>query len=88
MWSAQEDKQAIGRILRYGQQCDVFIYRLIAHGTADVILNNISFDKGVMHEAFIMSNYKLRAYLPYPVLTPCSSFHRGRPQARVGSACR
>lgn len=62
-WSAQEDEQAIGRILRYGQQRDVIIYRLIALGSADIILNNISFSKGIMHQAFVDSSFALSEYI-------------------------
>ena len=28
------------------------MYRLVADGTSDVFLNNISFSKGAMHDAF------------------------------------
>ncbi|RDB30571.1 DNA repair and recombination protein RAD54 [Hypsizygus marmoreus] len=52
LWSAQEDRQLIGRIWRQPQGKQVIIYRLIAKKTADVFLNNISFDKSVMHNSF------------------------------------
>ena len=65
-WSAQEDEQAIGRILRYGQTRDVIIYRLIALGSADIILNNISFSKGMMHQAFVDSSFALSKHQSVP----------------------
>jgi hypothetical protein len=52
MWSEQEERQLRGRITRQGQAKPVIIYRLISAGTADVFLNNLSFDKGVMYDAF------------------------------------
>ncbi|KAI6137600.1 P-loop containing nucleoside triphosphate hydrolase protein [Pisolithus tinctorius] len=52
-WSALDDEQLRGRIFRYPQQKQVHIYRLIALGTPDVFLNNISFDKGQLHSAFV-----------------------------------
>ncbi|KAJ7934060.1 P-loop containing nucleoside triphosphate hydrolase protein [Mycena leptocephala] len=52
LWSAQEDRQLIGRIWRQPQPKTVLVYRLIAKNTPDVFLNNISFDKLAMHEAF------------------------------------
>ncbi|KAI6097725.1 P-loop containing nucleoside triphosphate hydrolase protein [Pisolithus croceorrhizus] len=53
LWSAQEDAQLIGRIWRQPQPKQVHVYRLIARGTPDVFLNNISFDKSIMHQAFV-----------------------------------
>ncbi|EGO04147.1 hypothetical protein SERLA73DRAFT_67866 [Serpula lacrymans var. lacrymans S7.3] len=53
LWSDQEDAQLRGRVWRQPQTKQVHIYRLIATGTPDVFLNNISFDKGVMHAAFV-----------------------------------
>ncbi|KAF5379543.1 hypothetical protein D9615_006663 [Tricholomella constricta] len=52
LWSAQEDRQLIGRIWRTPQKKEVHVYRLIANGTPDVFLNHLSFDKSAMHEAF------------------------------------
>ncbi|KAI9457025.1 P-loop containing nucleoside triphosphate hydrolase protein [Boletus coccyginus] len=52
-WSALDDEQLRGRIFRYPQQKQVHFYRLIALGTPDVFLNNISFDKGQLHSAFV-----------------------------------
>jgi SNF2 family DNA or RNA helicase len=52
LWSAQEDNQLIGRIWRHPQKKDVHVYRLIADKTPDVFLNNISFDKAAIHNAF------------------------------------
>ncbi|KAI6044344.1 P-loop containing nucleoside triphosphate hydrolase protein, partial [Pisolithus marmoratus] len=51
-WSALDDEQLRGQIFCYPQQKQVHIYRLIALGTLDVFLNNISFDKGNLHSAF------------------------------------
>ncbi|KAG1786495.1 P-loop containing nucleoside triphosphate hydrolase protein, partial [Suillus variegatus] len=53
LWSEQDDRQLRGRIYRHPQTKMVHIYRAIALRTADVFLNNISFSKGAMHEAFI-----------------------------------
>ena len=55
LWSAQDDRQLIGRIWRYPQQKQVHVYRLVADGTSDVFLNRISFSKGAMHDAFTNS---------------------------------
>ena len=52
MWSAQEDRQLQGRLHRQGQLKQVLVYRLIAYGTPDVYLNNISFTKERMMDAF------------------------------------
>lgn len=38
------------------------VYRLIVKNTSDVFLNNMSFDKGVMHEAFVGSSPDMRAH--------------------------
>ncbi|KAH9828575.1 P-loop containing nucleoside triphosphate hydrolase protein [Rhodofomes roseus] len=59
-WSAQEDEQAIGRILRFGQKSDVLIYYLITLASVDVLLNTIAFDKGVMHQAFMEADFELK----------------------------
>ncbi|KAI6116603.1 P-loop containing nucleoside triphosphate hydrolase protein [Pisolithus croceorrhizus] len=53
LWSALEDEQLRGRIYRYPQQKEVLFYRLVARGTPDVFLNNIAFDKGNLHKAFV-----------------------------------
>lgn len=53
LWSALDDEQLRGRIYRYLQQKTVHFYRLIARGTPDVFLNNIAFDKGTFHQAFV-----------------------------------
>ncbi|KAH0826428.1 P-loop containing nucleoside triphosphate hydrolase protein [Lanmaoa asiatica] len=53
LWSALDDEQLRGRIYRYPQQKQVRFYRLIARGTPDVFLNNIAFDKGMLHLAFV-----------------------------------
>ena len=36
------------------------MYRLIASNSSDVFLNNISFDKALMHQAFIGASVKIR----------------------------
>ncbi|KAG2063389.1 hypothetical protein BDR04DRAFT_1163790, partial [Suillus decipiens] len=53
LWSEQDDLQLRGRIYRHPQAKEVHVYRTIALKTADVFLNNISFSKGAMHEAFV-----------------------------------
>ncbi|KAG2352396.1 P-loop containing nucleoside triphosphate hydrolase protein, partial [Suillus spraguei] len=53
LWSEQDDRQLRGRIYRHPQAKEVHVYRAIALKTADVFLNNISFSKGAMHEAFV-----------------------------------
>jgi hypothetical protein len=60
LWSAQEDNQLIGRIWRFPQSKDVHIYRLIAMNTQDIFLNNISFDKAAIHNAFTGSTPNMR----------------------------
>jgi hypothetical protein len=55
-----DDDQLIGRIWRHPQVKIVRVYHLIADMTPDVFLNNISFDKAQMHEAFIGSAPAIR----------------------------
>ncbi|GBE89337.1 hypothetical protein SCP_1503450 [Sparassis crispa] len=52
LWSAQEDEQLIGRVHRPPQAKPVLVYRIIAAKTPDVFLNNIAFNKAVMHQGF------------------------------------
>ncbi|KAH9926072.1 P-loop containing nucleoside triphosphate hydrolase protein, partial [Amylocystis lapponica] len=59
LWSAQQDSQLIGRIWRQPQPKLVHVYRLIGRNTSDVFLNNISFDKSVMHDAFMGSSQSM-----------------------------
>ncbi|KAH0830174.1 hypothetical protein J3R83DRAFT_1525 [Lanmaoa asiatica] len=40
-------------IYRCPKQKTVHFYRLVARGTPDVFLNNITFDKGMLHQAFV-----------------------------------
>ncbi|KAI6008989.1 P-loop containing nucleoside triphosphate hydrolase protein [Pisolithus microcarpus] len=61
LWSALEDEQLRGRIYRYPQQKEVLFYRLVARGTPDVFLNNIAFDKGNLHKAFVGMDEQSRA---------------------------
>ncbi|EED80799.1 predicted protein [Postia placenta Mad-698-R] len=60
LWSAQQDQQLIGRLWRDPQAKQVLVYRLIARNTSDVFLNNISFDKSIMHHAFMGSSMSLK----------------------------
>ncbi|KAG2359931.1 P-loop containing nucleoside triphosphate hydrolase protein [Suillus spraguei] len=60
LWSEQDDRQLRGRIYRHPQAKEVHVYRAIALKTADVFLNNISFSKGAMHEAFIGADKEFR----------------------------
>ncbi|KAI6154544.1 P-loop containing nucleoside triphosphate hydrolase protein [Pisolithus tinctorius] len=62
LWSALEDEQLRGRIYRYPQQKRVHFYRLVARGTPDVFLNNIAFDKGNLHKAFVGMDDQSRKY--------------------------
>ena len=52
LWSAQEDKQLIGRCHRKLQVKLVEVYRIVADKTTDILLNNIAFDKEVVFQAF------------------------------------
>ncbi|KAI5982172.1 P-loop containing nucleoside triphosphate hydrolase protein [Pisolithus albus] len=61
LWSALEDEQLRGRIYRYPQQKEVLFYRLVARGTPDIFLNNIAFDKGNLHKAFVGMDEQTRA---------------------------
>lgn len=62
LWSAQEDDQLIGRVWRHPQTKNVIVYRIIAADTQDVFLNNISFAKAAIHEAFTNSTSNLRQF--------------------------
>ncbi|KAG1841574.1 P-loop containing nucleoside triphosphate hydrolase protein [Suillus subluteus] len=64
LWSEQDDRQLRGRIYRHPQPKEVHVYRAIALKTADVFLNNISFSKGAMHEAFVGTDKEFRKCLP------------------------
>ncbi|KAG2045912.1 hypothetical protein BDR06DRAFT_900013 [Suillus hirtellus] len=66
LWSEQDDRQLRGRIYRHPQTKPVHIYRAIALRTADVFLNNISFSKGAMHEAFTGADQEI-SKLPFPL---------------------
>ncbi|KAG2064532.1 hypothetical protein BDR04DRAFT_1035000 [Suillus decipiens] len=65
LWSEQDDRQLRGRIYRHPQAKEVHVYRAIALKTADVFLNNISFSKGAMHEAFIGADKEFRKGTDY-----------------------
>ncbi|KAG2336037.1 hypothetical protein BDR05DRAFT_897311 [Suillus weaverae] len=64
LWSEQDDRQLRGRIYRHPQDKEVHVYRAIALKTADVFLNNISFSKGAMHEAFVGADKEFSKCLP------------------------
>ena len=68
LWSAQEDRQLIGHVWRFPQQKQVHVYRIVAEGTSDVFLNNISFSKGAMHDAFMQSSDATRKFTDLTVL--------------------
>lgn len=54
------DQQLIGRVWRQPQSKQVQIYRLIAGNTPDVLLNNLSFNKGFIQETFMNIGSSLR----------------------------
>lgn len=60
LWSAQDDSQLCGRVVRYPQPKHVHIYRLIAKNTSDVFLNNNSFGKEAIQQAFLGATPKMR----------------------------
>jgi SNF2 family DNA or RNA helicase len=64
LWSAQEDRQLIGRLWRNGQDKIVIVYRVIALGTTDVLLNNIAFDKEAIMDAFTTASGALSMSMP------------------------
>lgn len=53
LWSALDNKQLRGHIYRFLQWKIIRFYRLVAHSTSDVFLNNFTFDKRMLHHAFI-----------------------------------
>ncbi|KAG1793303.1 P-loop containing nucleoside triphosphate hydrolase protein [Suillus plorans] len=63
LWSATDEGQLIGRIYRPPQPKMVHIYRIVAADTQDVFLNNISFSKAAVLEAFTGATPSLRTYL-------------------------
>lgn len=50
----------IGRVHRFPQKKPVFIYRLIAIDSLDCVVNNISSEKGRIHDAFVGVDLKIR----------------------------
>lgn len=60
LWSAQDDSQLCGRVVRYPQPKHVHIYRLIAKNTSDVFLNNNSFGKEAIQQAFLGASPRMR----------------------------
>lgn len=55
-WSDTQKKQVIGRCWRSPQKKTVHSYQSIADKTQDVFLNNISFTKEAIHDAFVGSS--------------------------------
>jgi len=51
-----------GRIVRFPQPKHVNIYRLIAKNTSDVFLNNISFRKEAIQQAFLGASPAMREW--------------------------
>ena len=62
LWSVLEDQQLVGQVWWHPQKKPVEVYRLIGANTSDVFLNNISFDKGVIMQAFAMSSTSMSEY--------------------------
>jgi hypothetical protein len=65
LWSAQEDRQLIGRLVRRGQMACAHIYRLVLQGTTDVLLNNISYSKKQVSDAFKYAPLVLRMFISH-----------------------
>ncbi|KAG1837021.1 P-loop containing nucleoside triphosphate hydrolase protein [Suillus tomentosus] len=63
LWSATDEGQLIGRIYRPPQPKMVHIYRIVAADTQDVFLNNMSFSKAVILDAFTRATPSIRMYL-------------------------
>ncbi|KAG1833201.1 P-loop containing nucleoside triphosphate hydrolase protein [Suillus subalutaceus] len=61
LWSATDEGQLIGRIYRPPQPKTVHIYRIVAADTQDVFLNNISFSKAAILDAFTGATPSLRS---------------------------
>ncbi|KAG2062895.1 hypothetical protein BDR04DRAFT_1039611, partial [Suillus decipiens] len=84
LWSATDEGQLIGRIYRPPQPKTVHIYRIVAANTQDVFLNNISFSKAAILDAFTGATPSLRKYqlVPYDSKTNLAlcrlSVHRRR----------
>jgi len=60
-WTVTAADQLYGRIQRYPQLKPVHIYHIIADDTQDVFLNNLSFSKGAIMDAFTRSTPSMRA---------------------------
>jgi hypothetical protein len=63
LWSVLSDQQLIGRVWRHPQRKRVHIYRLIGGKSPDILLNNLSFSKGLIQETFMNIGNTLRACL-------------------------
>ncbi|KAG1894055.1 P-loop containing nucleoside triphosphate hydrolase protein [Suillus fuscotomentosus] len=61
LWSATDEGQLIGRIYRPPQPKTVHVYRIVAADTQDVFLNNISFSKAAILDAFTGATPSLRS---------------------------
>ncbi|KAG2336606.1 hypothetical protein BDR05DRAFT_896483 [Suillus weaverae] len=72
LWSATDEGQLIGRIYRPPQPKTVHIYRIVAADTQDVFLNNISFSKAAILDAFTGATPNLRT-CPLPALRSTSN---------------
>ena len=63
LWSVLNDQQLIGRVWRPPQHKRVHVYRLIGGNSADVLLNNLSFSKGLIQETFMNIGNSMRLWL-------------------------
>ncbi|KAJ7574206.1 P-loop containing nucleoside triphosphate hydrolase protein, partial [Mycena floridula] len=52
-WSSQDLDQLRGRVWRHGQTKQVDVYHIVAQGTPDVFLNNLSVSKAALHDMFV-----------------------------------
>lgn len=68
LWSVLSDQQLIGRVWRHPQRKRVHIYRLIGGKSPDILLNNLSFSKGLIQETFMNIGNSLRPSL-HPVMS-------------------
>ena len=60
-------KEKVG-VVRYPQPKLVHIYRLIAKNTSDVFLNNNSFGKEAIQQAFLGATPKMRECAPHYIV--------------------
>ncbi|KAI0091818.1 P-loop containing nucleoside triphosphate hydrolase protein, partial [Irpex rosettiformis] len=57
LWSKQDELQLIGRVWRRPQPKHVIVYRLIALGSPDQFLSDLSWGKGAMHNCFLEKSH-------------------------------